>query len=118
MGNQKKGINLNDNMLVKIDVQGYEDRVIRGGQDTISRAEIVIVETSFQCLYEGQPMFEYIYEVLTKMGFSYRGALEQISNPIDGGILQADSLFVKDKGKNMVNCDNGKNSVSVSTCDG
>jgi hypothetical protein len=61
-----------------------------------------------------QPMFEDIYEVLTKMSFSYRGALEQISNPLDGRILQADSLFVKDKGNNIFNYDNeGKHRIGV-----
>lgn len=82
-------------MLVKIDVQGYEDRVIRGGQRVISRAKVLIVETSFQTLYDGQPLFEDIYDTLLKMGFRYIGALWQLRSPLNGSILQADSIFVK-----------------------
>ena len=42
--------NFNDNILVKIDVQGYEDKVIEGGRNIISRAEVVIIETNFKTL--------------------------------------------------------------------
>src|SRR5260370_6604804 len=38
---------LEDNILVKIDVQGYEHKVILGGADLIGRATLIILETSF-----------------------------------------------------------------------
>lgn len=91
-------LDLTDNLLIKIDVQGYEDRVIRGGQETISRAKVVIIETSFQCLYIGQPMFEDIYDILKQIGFRYIGALEQLRSPLNGSVLQADSVFIKNLG--------------------
>lgn len=86
---------LDGNMLVKIDVQGYEDKVIRGGQSVISQAKVLIVETTFQRLYDGQPLFEDIYDMLLKMGFRYAGNLPQSKSPFDGSVLQADSIFVK-----------------------
>ena len=48
---------LKPNLLVKIDTQGFEDRVIRGGEQTIKKASIVVVEVSFTKLYEHQPLF-------------------------------------------------------------
>ncbi len=63
-------------LLVKIDVQGYEDRVLRGGEATIRRASVIIVETSFEMLYEGQPLFDDIYRTLVAWGFVYDGALD------------------------------------------
>jgi FkbM family methyltransferase len=84
------------NLLIKIDVQGYDDKVIRGGQSTISRAKVLIVETSFQSLYVGQPLFEDIYNMLSSMDFKYMGNLSQMKSPIDGSILQADSIFIKE----------------------
>ncbi len=88
-------LNLKDPMLVKIDVQGYEDRVLSGGQQTIQHAKVVIIETTFAELYDGQPLFDDIYRILTSWGFAYAGSLNQLVDPRDGKILQADSIFVK-----------------------
>lgn len=91
-------LKLEDNVLVKIDVQGYEDKVINGGHNVISKAKILIVETSFQSLYDGQPLFATIFDMLRRMGFRYCGNFDQLRNPADGSILQADSIFVKKDG--------------------
>lgn len=82
-------------VLVKIDTQGYEDRVLNGGELTIKRSKVIIIETSFVKLYEGQPLFDDIYTKLRSWGFSYIGALEKMYSPINGKCLQEDSLFIK-----------------------
>ncbi len=79
---------------MKIDVQGYEDRVLRGGEQTVKRAQVLLVETSFQQLYEGQALFEDILALLRGWGFRYAGALDQLLNPRTGEALQQDSIFV------------------------
>lgn len=86
-------------MLVKIDVQGYEDHIIRGGMITLSKADVVIIETSFSQLYAGQVLFEDISDMLKCFGLCYRGSIEQFSDPFDGKILQQDSLFVRANSK-------------------
>lgn len=79
-------------------MQGYETKVILGGKQTISRAAIVIAETSFQELYEGQPLFNEVYEMLKDLGLRYAGSLgPQLMNPTDGSALQADSLFINSR---------------------
>jgi len=90
-------LDLAKNILIKIDVQGFEDRVIAGGLKTIQIAKLLIVETSFESLYDDQPLFDTIYEMVKRMGFAYHGNLNfsQLSNPIDGNILQADAIFIK-----------------------
>jgi FkbM family methyltransferase len=82
-------------MFVKIDVQGFEDRVLRGGERTIRQASVVLVETSFETLYEGQALFDDIHQRLRSWGFEFRGNLDQAYAAVDGRVLQADSLFVK-----------------------
>lgn len=89
-----RDLRLKDNLLIKIDVQGFEDKVICGGRDTIRRAKILIMETSFKHLYVGQPLFEDIHDSL-KEEFRYMGSLHQDHSPIDGSVLQEDSIFVK-----------------------
>jgi FkbM family methyltransferase len=89
------GLQLEDNILIKIDVQGFEDRVIRGGEETIKRASFIISEVSFTPLYEGQPLFSQIYDQLRGLGFTYHGELHQLRSPHNGLPLQADALFVR-----------------------
>src|SRR5262249_23066112 len=88
-------LDLAENILIKVDVQGFEDRVIAGGLQTIQIAKLLIIETSFESLYHGQPLFDTIYETVKRMGFAYHGNFSQLSNPIDGNILQADAIFIK-----------------------
>jgi FkbM family methyltransferase len=90
-------LRIEDELLVKIDVQGYEDRVILGGQHVLSRASFLIVETSFVSLYDGQPLFDDVYKILSHMGFRYRGNVDQLVSPLDGMVLQADALFTRDR---------------------
>ncbi len=90
-----KSLTITDPLLIKIDVQGYEDYVLRGGEQTIKRAQLIIIETSFEILYEEQPLFHDIYEKLISWGFTYMGSLHQLSDPNNGHILQQNSLFCK-----------------------
>jgi len=88
-------LNLRDPLLLKLDVQGFEDKVIAGGEDVVARAKIIIIEVSFQPLYEGGPLFDDIYRVLKKHGFTYNGNFEQLFSPKDGRVLQADAIFCR-----------------------
>lgn len=81
--------------LVKIDVQGYEKFVLEGGENIISKADVIIIEISFALLYDRQPLFDDIYLLLKKMDFKYAGSLEQLNSTSNNEILQQDALFIK-----------------------
>lgn len=63
------------NLAVKMDVQGYEDKIILGGRETLKKAQVVILELAFDPLYEGQPLFEDVVELLKPLGLAYHGPL-------------------------------------------
>jgi FkbM family methyltransferase len=86
---------LDSPLLIKIDVQGFEDKVIRGGTNTLRQADMIICELSFIELYKGQPLFHDIYESLKLLGFNYAGSIEQLRSPGKNQILQADGIFIK-----------------------
>ncbi len=90
-----QNLDLGKSLFIKIDVQGYEDKVLKGGEETIKKANIVIVETSFVPLYESQPLFDDVYSVFKKLGFSYFGMNDQLSDPHTGQILQGDAIFTR-----------------------
>lgn len=79
--------------MVKIDVQGFEDRVIKGGSQTLKKADLILIETTFQELYHGQLLFNGIYDLLSDLGFEFKGNYTQTLNAKDGSILYAESLF-------------------------
>lgn len=90
-------LDIKEPILIKIDVQGFEDRVISGGIDLIRRAKLLIVEMSIEPLYDNQPLFNDIYQTLINLGFQYCGNYDQLYNPKDGRILQVDGIFVNQK---------------------
>lgn len=88
-------LRIEQNILLKIDVQGYEMNVLQGSEKSLSKIEMIIVETSFNELYKNQPLFEEIYNFLVKRKFLFRGVLDQVYDQRDGKILQADAIFIK-----------------------
>jgi FkbM family methyltransferase len=62
-------IDIDDPVLIKIDAQGFEEKIIDGGSNIISVAKIIIIEVSFEALYHGSPLFDDIYRKLTGMGY-------------------------------------------------
>ena len=82
-------------LMVKIDVQGFEDEVIAGGRRLLSRARLVIMEVSFAPLYDGVASFDALYASMREMGFEFRGFLDQLVGPADGAVLQGDAMFLK-----------------------
>lgn len=93
-----RSLPIQNNLLIKIDVQGYEANVLAGGAETVKRAVAVITETSFRKLYEGQALFDEIYLKMKELGFEFQGNLEQMVSPADGTVVQADSIFVRRDG--------------------
>lgn len=85
-------------VLLKIDVQGAEDQVLRGAEQTLAQVDYVMTEVSYRPLYEGQVLFDGMYRLLSERGFHYAGSLESLLSPEDGSILQSDALFVRVKG--------------------
>lgn len=89
------------NILLKIDVQGYEDKVIAGGEKTIEETKVVLIESCFQTLYKGQWLFDDIYKYFLNKNFKFMGFLEQSQGQFQSGTsfnepLFADSIFIKE----------------------
>ena len=82
-------------ILIKVDVQGYEAQVLRGGTETFGRALVLLLEVSFAELYEGQCMFDDIYTLIRGLDFSCCGMFNNIYDPHSHRVLQADALFVR-----------------------
>ena len=88
-------LKLNPEIMIKIDVQGYEEKVVEGGMNTIKKAKVVITEVSFYELYKDQVLFGEIYETFVSLGFDFKGFNDLSFHPVSGLSLFGDAVFVK-----------------------
>ena len=86
-----------DTVFIKIDTQGYEDRVLRGATRILEQAVGIHVELSFIPLYDGQPLFHEMVERIREDGFRLWGIWPGIHDPGTGRMLQVDATFFRSK---------------------
>lgn len=80
-------------ILLKIDVQGYEDQVIAGASNFLDSVSWVVMEVSFARLYEGEQDFMSIIGLMSNHGFRFVRPLNfhQAGKSLD--IIEMDALF-------------------------
>jgi FkbM family methyltransferase len=88
-------LNLKQEILIKVDIQGAEIEFIDGANNTLSKAKVIIIEAGYVQLYEDEGMFDGVYKRLKELGFSFRGVLKQSQSKTDDSYLQADFVFIK-----------------------
>ncbi len=81
-------------ILLKLDVQGFEDRVLRGGLKVLSQCHAVLLEVCIDVLYDGQAHFCDLVQILKSVGLNYSGNLDQVYGK-DGRVIFLDAAFVR-----------------------
>jgi len=80
--------------FIKLDVQGYELQVLKGGEHTLRSAEAVLMEVNLLALHEGVPLFHQAAEFMGKRGFQVYDLCSFIRRPYDGALWQVDVVFI------------------------
>ena len=62
--------------LLKLDVQGYELEVLKGGTETLKKIDYIIIEANLEKLYKNQPTFSEMNTFLMGKGFELHGMLD------------------------------------------
>lgn len=85
--------------FLKIDVQGYEHRVLDGASGLLSSASVIgmQLELSLIPLYEGGMTFEEGLKRADGLTMSLVGLDPGFTDPATGRLLQVDGVFFKDK---------------------
>jgi len=78
---------------LKLDTQGSEFDILRGGRELLRHTSIVTCETEFVQMYEDQPLFADVAGELAKVGFRFVDFTDGES--IRGKRIWADALFAK-----------------------
>jgi FkbM family methyltransferase len=78
--------------IIKIDVQGYELEVLKGGPHTLSKTLMVVVEMQNHELYTGAPKYFELDEHLRRLGFEVYDIIPSIRE--DHKIFEWDGIYV------------------------
>lgn len=85
-----------EKLFLKIDTQGYEDRVLNGARETLTRVRGIQMELSFLPLYEGQQLFDQLVQRLHSLGFSIWAIWPGFCDMASGRMLQVDVVAFRD----------------------
>jgi hypothetical protein len=85
----------NDRLFIKIDAQGYEDKIIDGAALTLKSAYGVLCELSLLPLYEGQVLWQDIIEKMSDIGLTLWALKSGFTDNVTGRTLQVDAIFLR-----------------------
>jgi FkbM family methyltransferase len=84
-------------VLLKIDAQGYELRILEGAPKLLARAEAVLLEVALIEINEGAPLLHDVVAFMKAREFVAYDVLEIHRRPLDGALNQVDVLFVREQ---------------------
>jgi FkbM family methyltransferase len=92
----KEFVKTEKNIFLKIDVQGFEQEVLKGAQLLIEKAKGIEMEISLVALYEGQSwLLPQVLEYMEKKGFQLRSIMPAFTDHKTGNVLQCNGIFFK-----------------------
>lgn len=84
-----------DNILLKIDTQGFERNVLEGAEESLKKVRGIQIELSLLELYEGQMLYREMIEYLEKRGFKLYSLENGFYDKKIGQLLQLDGIFYR-----------------------
>jgi FkbM family methyltransferase len=82
--------------LIKIDTQGSELDILKGGVSVVKRAKYVLIETSLKEYNKDAPFEQEIINFMNTIDFVNFIVLENHVWPIDGGLFKKGEIFQRD----------------------
>lgn len=86
-------IDLTHRILLKIDTQGFEREVLMGARNLLKSVDVIMLETSFTVLYDGQALFDEIHGFMRNEGYKIINIIPGFKDERTGQLLQADFVY-------------------------
>lgn len=80
-------------VYLKIDTQGFESKVLTGAENSLAHIDTVQMEMSLVPLYEGELLFNEMYMIMAKKGYTLVAIENGFSDHASGQLLQVDGIF-------------------------
>jgi FkbM family methyltransferase len=80
-------------IYMKIDTQGFEDRVLRGAEQSVSHISVIQLEMALAPMYEGSKTFMEVGAMLGDFGYSLVSLEPGLADPKTGHLLEVDGTF-------------------------
>jgi FkbM family methyltransferase len=80
--------------LIKIDVQGYELEVLKGAEESLEHAGVILAEMNFLDIHQDVPLADEILTWLRTKGWVAYDICSLMRRPLDRALWQADFIFV------------------------
>ena len=87
--------------FIKIDVQGFEKRVLDGGQEAMRHAELILMECQFFPFCDDMRTLDVTIAYMSSHNFIPYEFVDFLRRPLDGAMGQCDILFVR-KGQHLI----------------
>lgn len=82
------------NIMLKIDVQGYEFNVLNGCMSVLPLIKLIQCEMSFTILYENGKLYNELIDFMKQANFSLYSLIPEFYDEKSGKLLEADGLFI------------------------
>jgi FkbM family methyltransferase len=88
------GEHIDHPVILKLDVQGFEKRILQGGGQFLKQIDYLLFEASFVPMYHEEPLFSELHEFVSSLGFNLLAPLSflEAGNMM---LVQADLLYVR-----------------------
>ena len=87
----------NENIMLKIDTQGYEWEVLQGSKKSLRKINAIQLELSFEDLYQDQNNWLNILKFLENNNFRVFKIIDGFKNKKNGQVFQSDFFLVNKK---------------------
>ena len=80
-------------VLLKVDTQGFEKRVLEGAERSLAQIDTVQLEMSLLPLYDGEASFVELYEHMQRRGYDLVSIEPGFVDARSGRLMQVDGIF-------------------------
>ena len=80
---------------MKLDVQGFEHKVLQGAGQVLRRVAGIQLELSLVPLYDGEHLFHPMLHDLEERGYELWSVIPGFVDPDTGRLLQLDAIFFR-----------------------
>lgn len=83
------------NIYLKMDVQGYEQKVLSGASAALEQIDLIQLEISLVPMYQDEPCFPEMHALMQDIGYKLISIEPTLIHPHTGEMLQIDGIYRK-----------------------